>query len=70
VQKRLIPTSGLKSGIAIMFLDRSFLYDVRILAIHGHLRHKLAYVCLQGFSRPFGPKWQFFGTKGEGLVRC
>ena len=39
----------------------SFLYDAGIPAIREHLRQKLAYLCLHGFSGHFGPKWLWVG---------
>jgi len=39
----------------------SFLYDAGIPAIREHLRQKLAYLYLYGFSGPFGPNWRFWG---------
>ena len=42
-----------------------FLYDARIPSIREYLRHKLEYLCLHGFSGPFGPKWRFW----EGVAK-
>jgi len=42
------------------------MYDTGILAIREHLRHKLTYICLHGFSGPFGPKWRFLGVWQNG----
>ena len=42
-----------------MFLDSDFLYDAGIPAIREHLRQKLAYLCLHGFSGPSGPNGGF-----------
>ena len=60
VRTWLTSTSGLKSDVtAVVFLDPDFLCDAGILASCGHLRQKLPYLCLHGFS---GPKWWY----GEG----
>jgi len=56
VRNCLISTSGLKSNVAVVFLDPDFLYDTGIPAIHEHYMQKLAYLCSNGFSAPFGPK--------------
>jgi len=70
-QTWFISTSSLKSVITIMFLDPDFLYDAEIPAICKHLRQKVVYLCLHGFSWPFGPKWQFLGGQNrEGVVHC
>ena len=55
----LISTSGLKPDVIIVFIYTDFLYDVGITAIREHVKQKLAYLCLRGFSAPFGPKWRF-----------
>jgi len=50
-----------------VFFNPNFPHDTRILAIRLHLRQKLAYLCLHGFSGLFGPKWQFWGqNRGRG----
>jgi len=56
-QSCLISTSSLKYYVTIVFLDQDFLYDKGILAIREHQRQKLACLCIQGFSGPFGQKW-------------
>jgi len=56
----LVSTSGLKYDVTVVILDPNFLYDARIPVIREHLRQKFAYLCLRGFSGPFGPKRQFF----------
>jgi len=38
VQNDRISTSGLKSDIIIVFLDRDFLKEAKIMAINVHLR--------------------------------
>jgi len=48
-----------------MFLDPSFLYGAGILVIREHLTQKLAFLCLRGFSRRFGPKWRFLKQNRE-----
>jgi len=66
-QTWFISTSSLKSVITIMFLDPDFLYDAEIPAICKHLRQKVIYLCLHGFSGPFGPKMAvFWGKIGKG----
>jgi len=60
-QTWFVSTSGLKSDVTILFLDPDFLHEAGILAIREHLRQKLAYLCLLGFSGPFGQKWWFWG---------
>ena len=59
-QTCLISTSGLKSDVTIVFPELDFLYDAVIPAIREHLRQKLAYLCLHGFSGPSGPKCCFW----------
>jgi len=52
-----------------VFLNPSFLYDAGIAAIHKYLKQKLAYLCLHGFSGPFGRKWRFWGQNiGRGVA--
>ena len=51
---------GLKTDVIIVLLNR-ISYDAGIPAIREHLRQKLAYLCLYGFSRPFSPKRRFWG---------
>jgi len=64
-------TSGLKYDVIIVFLDPNFLYDAGIPAIRENFKLKLAYLCLHGFSGPFGPKWRGFleGVR-EGVMQC
>ena len=67
VRTWLTSTSGLKSDVTVVFLDPDFLCDAGISVSCEHSRQKLAYLCLHGFSGPFGPKWRFRGgIKGKG----
>ena len=61
----LISTSGLKSDVIAVFLDPNFFLGVVIPAIRKHLRQKLTYLCLHGFSGPFGPNGGFWGQNRE-----
>ena len=51
-----------------MFLNLIFLHDAGISVICEHLRQKFAYLCLHGFSGPYGPKWQFWRQNREGVI--
>jgi len=53
--------SGLKSDVIVVFLDPNFFLGV----IREHLRQKLTYLCLHGFSGPFGPNSGFWGQNRE-----
>jgi len=69
VQNCLISTSAVISDAAIVFIDPNFLQDARIPAIRQHIRQKLAYLCLHGFSGPFRPKMPVLGgNRGRGGV--
>jgi len=62
----LISTSGLKSDVAVVFLDLNFLHDAGIPAICERLAQKLAYLCLHGFSGPvWRSKWRFGAKCGK-----
>jgi len=65
----LISTSGLKLNVTIVILVTDVLQDAGIPAIREHVRQKLAYLRLHGFSGSFGPKWRFWGqNRGTGGV--
>jgi len=64
-----ISTFGLKSDVAIVFLDPNFLYDVKILSICIHLKQLSDYLIFTWILRTSWPKMNALGqNRGRGVV--